>query len=83
MIKNLNGLMADVEAGKGTLGMLLTDKTLFNNLNSSTSRLDSLLGKLNNEPRIPVNLRVSLGDPEGKERARLMKASRKAEKAGN
>lgn len=82
MIKNLNGLMADVEAGKGSLGMLLTDKKLYDNLNSSTSRLDSLLGKLNDEPRIPVNLRVSLGDPEGKERARLMKASRKAEKAG-
>lgn len=81
MIKNLNGLMADVEAGKGSLGMLLTDKKLYDNLNSSTSRLDSLLGKLNSEPRIPVNLRVSLGDPEGKERARLMKASRKAEKA--
>ncbi len=80
MIKNINGLMTDVESGKGTLGMLLKDDKLYNNLNSNSARLDSLLEHFQGEPRIPVNLRLSLGDPEGKERARLMKESRKAEK---
>jgi phospholipid/cholesterol/gamma-HCH transport system substrate-binding protein len=83
MIKTLNGIMADVESGKGTLGQLMKDEKLYNNLNSNSARLDSLLEHFQGEPRIPVNLRVSLGDPEGKERARLMKASRKAEKQGN
>jgi phospholipid/cholesterol/gamma-HCH transport system substrate-binding protein len=82
MIKNLNGLMADVENGNGTLGKLIKDDKLYDNLNSNSARLDSLLEHFQGEPRIPVNLRISLGDPEGKERARLMKASRKAEKEG-
>ncbi len=62
--------------------VFLKDEKLYNNLNSNSARLDSLLTHFQSEPRIPVNLRVSLGDPEGKERARLMKASRKAEKEG-
>jgi phospholipid/cholesterol/gamma-HCH transport system substrate-binding protein len=80
MIKNINNIMDDVDEGKGTLGKLIKDEKLYDNLNSNSARLDTLLGKLVAEPRIPVNLRVSLGDPEGKERARLMKEARKAEK---
>jgi hypothetical protein len=82
MIKSLNGVIAEIETGDGTLTKILKDPTLYNNLNSDAARLDTLLGHLVAEPRIPVNLRVSLGDPEGKERARLMKATRKAEKGG-
>jgi phospholipid/cholesterol/gamma-HCH transport system substrate-binding protein len=79
MIQNINGIMDDFDSGKGTLGKLMKDDALYLNLNSNSARLDSLLAHFQGEPRIPVNLRLSLGDPEGKERARLMKESRKEE----
>lgn len=79
MIKNINGMMTDIEAGKGTLGKLMKDDKLYDNLNSNSARLDTLLGHLVAEPRIPVNVRLSLGDPESRERAKMMKEARKAE----
>lgn len=80
LVKHANTMVAEIESGNGTLGKIIKDPSLYNNLNSNSARLDSLLQHFQESPRVPVHLRVSLGDPEGKERARLMKEARKAEK---
>lgn len=83
-VKNINNLMADIQNGKGSAGKLLTSEDLYNNLNSSSERLDSLLEHFQNSPRIPVDVRLQLGDPdikqaklEAKEARRLRKEQEK------
>ena len=41
--KDVRGIVAGVKEGQGSLGMFLTDKTLYNRLNTSANRLDTLL----------------------------------------
>jgi phospholipid/cholesterol/gamma-HCH transport system substrate-binding protein len=43
----VSGLANDVRQTKGTMGKLITDPALYNNLNATSARLDSILGKLN------------------------------------
>ena len=41
--KDVRGIVAGVKEGQGSLGMLLTDETLYNRLNASAERLDTIL----------------------------------------
>jgi phospholipid/cholesterol/gamma-HCH transport system substrate-binding protein len=41
-------LSKDVRETKGTVGKLIKDPALYNNLNATSARLDSILGKMNN-----------------------------------
>jgi phospholipid/cholesterol/gamma-HCH transport system substrate-binding protein len=77
VIKNLEGILADVESGKGSLGKLVSDDELYNNINSSSARLDSLLSKFQNSPRVPIDLKIRLGDPEGRAERRREKQAAK------
>ena len=80
VIKNLKGILADVENGEGSLGKLVSDDELYDNLNSSTARLDSLLAKFQNSPRVPIDLKIHLGDPDRREERRRMKEARRLRK---
>jgi phospholipid/cholesterol/gamma-HCH transport system substrate-binding protein len=41
--KDVRGIVSGVKNGEGSLGLLLTDETLYNRLNASASRLDTML----------------------------------------
>lgn len=42
-LANFDNIMANLEGGKGTMGKLLKDETLYNNLEGATEELESLL----------------------------------------
>ncbi len=55
---NLNKLMANIEKGDGTLGKLMKDEELYNNLNNASRELDLLLQDFRLNPKRYVNVSV-------------------------
>jgi len=51
-------MIADIERGEGTIGLLMKDERFFNDLKSSLTDLDTLIGQINKEG---LKLRVKLG----------------------
>jgi phospholipid/cholesterol/gamma-HCH transport system substrate-binding protein len=54
----LNGVMASLENGNGTVGKLLTDTLLYSDLRRLTTRLDSLTLDFKQNPRKYINLEI-------------------------
>lgn len=50
MLSNMENLLQDASNNNGTLGLLINDKTLYNNLNASVKNLDTLLFDLRKRP---------------------------------
>ena len=50
-LNNLNILLAEVEGGKGTIGKLLKDETLYKDLDKSAKQLELLLQDLRLNPK--------------------------------
>ncbi len=42
LLKRIDGVVSEMEAGKGTIGQLLVDKTLYNRLNGAVSEIQKL-----------------------------------------
>ncbi|MDT7830178.1 MlaD family protein [Pricia sp. S334] len=57
-VANLDGLMARMNSGDGTLGKLLSDEKLYTNLNNASRELDLLLQDLRLNPKRYVNVSV-------------------------
>jgi phospholipid/cholesterol/gamma-HCH transport system substrate-binding protein len=57
-IDQVYNLIADVRSDKGTLGMLINDKTLYNNINTTVVSADSLLVDLKAHPKRYVHFSV-------------------------
>ncbi|MBF6609088.1 MAG: MCE family protein [Flavobacterium sp.] len=55
---NVDKLIADVEAGNGTMGKLLKDDKLYNNLNKSSKELELLLQDVRLNPTRYINISV-------------------------
>jgi len=55
---NINDLMAKIEGGEGSLGKLVNDKALYNNLNNASRELDLLLQDFRLNPKRYVNVSV-------------------------
>ncbi|QWX84782.1 MCE family protein [Cellulophaga sp. HaHaR_3_176] len=55
---NLDAMLAKIEKGDGTLGKLMTDEELYNNLTASTRELDLLLQDFRLNPKRYVNVSV-------------------------
>lgn len=47
----LNNLLADLEAGKGSMGKLLKDEQLYNNIEASTKEIELLIKDLKEHPK--------------------------------
>ena len=50
-VTNLNKILASVEAGEGTLGKLLKDENMYNNLTNSSKELEELLREMKLHPK--------------------------------
>ena len=57
-IANLDRVMTKIEAGDGTLGKLMSDKELYDNLNQASKELDLLLQDFRLNPKRYVNVSV-------------------------
>ncbi len=57
-VANLNRLMARIESGDGSLGKLMTDEKLYDNLNNASRELDLLLQDFRLNPKRYVNVSV-------------------------
>lgn len=55
---NLQGIIAKINNNNGSLGMLLSDKKLYNNLAGTLGTLDTLLGDLKAHPSRYINVSV-------------------------
>jgi len=54
----LNSIMAKVDSGKGTVGLMLNDPGVYNNLRSLLLRLDSLTADIKANPKKYINVKV-------------------------
>lgn len=57
-VGNLNTILAKVEAGEGSMGKLMKDEALYNNLTNATRELDLLLQDFRLNPKRYVNVSV-------------------------
>lgn len=57
-VADLQGMVSELKAGKGSLGKLLTDEELYNNLNSASKNLDALMIDLKANPKRYVHFSV-------------------------
>jgi phospholipid/cholesterol/gamma-HCH transport system substrate-binding protein len=55
---SLQGIVSKINDNNGSLGMLLSDKKLYNNLSSTLGTLDTLLGDLKAHPAKYINVSV-------------------------
>lgn len=57
-LANVDNIMNDVQAGKGTMGKLLKDESMYNNLNDASNELKELLADMKNNPKRYVHFSV-------------------------
>ncbi len=57
-LANINSLISDIESGKGTLGKLMKDDGMYNNLTSASKELELLLQDIRLNPTRYVNISV-------------------------
>lgn len=50
-VRKFNKVMSDIDKGKGTIGLLLKDSTMYNNLESASVKLNSLLDDIEKNPK--------------------------------
>jgi phospholipid/cholesterol/gamma-HCH transport system substrate-binding protein len=58
MVDNLNAQVDALNAGRGPLGNLLTDSSLYESLHGSTARLHNMLKELREDPRKFLRVKV-------------------------
>lgn len=78
---NLSTMLATINAGEGSLGELINDKELYNNLTEASGNLSTLLADLKEHPARYVHLSVFGSDPDKKAERKAAKAEKKAAKA--
>ena len=57
-LSNVNKITEDINAGTGTIGLLMKDPSIYNNLNSAISHIDTLMIDLKNNPKSYVHFSV-------------------------
>jgi phospholipid/cholesterol/gamma-HCH transport system substrate-binding protein len=57
----LNGLVKEMNEGKGTLGKLLKDDSLYDNLNEVVDNTNSLINQVTADPKSFFNININFG----------------------
>ena len=82
MIESVEGITKDINEGNGTLGKLVKDDQLYDDIDRTVARLDSFAGHINETGRVPIDVKVRLGKtPEEKADIRRQKEMEKLKKA--
>ncbi len=78
---NLSTMLASINAGEGSLGELISDKELYDNLAKASGNLSALLADLKEHPARYVHFSVFGSDADKKAERKAAKAEKKAAKA--
>ena len=78
---NLSRMLASINAGEGTVGKLMNDKELYDNLAAASGNLSALLADLKEHPARYVHISVFGSDPDKKAERKAARAEKKAAKA--
>ncbi len=78
---NLSRMLASINAGEGSVGELMNDKELYDNLAAASSNLSALLADLKEHPARYVHFSVFGSDPDKKAERKAARAEKKAAKA--
>lgn len=78
---NLSRMLASINAGEGTVGELMNDKELYDNLAAASGNLSALLADLKEHPARYVHFSVFGSDPDKKAERKAARAEKKAAKA--
>ena len=57
-VRGLNLIVSSIENGKGTLGKIVNDESLYESLMDASDELESLLSDLKNHPKRYINLSI-------------------------
>lgn len=79
-VENLNAVLASVHDDSGSVGRLLKDPELYDNLTSATENLSALLADLKENPKRYVHFSVFGNDPSRKARKAAEKEAKKEAK---
>jgi len=85
MVESVDAITKDINEGKGSLGKLVKDDKLYNDLEYVVSQVDTLVENINESGRIPVDLNLRFGKtPQEKaderKQKKLLKMKRKEER---
>lgn len=78
---NLSHMLASINAGEGSVGELMNDKELYDNLAAASGNLSALLADLKEHPARYVHFSVFGSDPDKKAERKAARAEKKAAKA--
>lgn len=78
---NLSRMLASINAGEGSVGELMNDKELYDNLAAASGNLSALLADLKEHPARYVHFSVFGSDPDKKAERKAARAEKKAAKA--
>ena len=78
---NLSRMLASINAGEGSVGELMNDKGLYDNLAAASGNLSALLADLKEHPARYVHFSVFGSDPDKKAERKAARAEKKAAKA--
>jgi phospholipid/cholesterol/gamma-HCH transport system substrate-binding protein len=57
-LSNVNGLLARIQSNEGTIGALINDRSMYNNLNHTIQSADSLVTDIKAHPKRYVHFSV-------------------------
>ena len=60
MTTNLEQLTAKLNKGQGTMGQLMNDKQLYDNMNRTVTEMQQLLADIRKDPKKFLNFRMSI-----------------------
>lgn len=82
-VEHLNAVLAAADAETGTVGKLLNDAELYDNLSAASDNLSLLLADLKANPRRYVHFSLFGSNPDRQAERAAKKEARRAAKAGN
>ena len=83
LVGEINGILASVKDENGSVGKLLSDGNLYNNLTTASDNLSALLADLKENPHRYINISVFGSNPTKKVEKAKAKAEKKAIKRAN
>lgn len=81
VIADLEGILRKIDQGEGALGAMMTDRSLYDNLNVTIARVDTLIRQFTLDPKVKLEHSVNLFNNDKRVEKRKRKEDQKLEKS--